>query len=235
MFITFHKQVSVIKTYRPPSTLLLTPLPFPSPSRYSPDRPYFLFFRFIFSKFLFLSTESCDILCIFKRLIRVLLCFYSRDYEYRCCRCCCCSRCCYLRKSFYQKRQFFVTRNLWKSTQYVRHMMHLFCHVCPIITRERKRRSWANFRSRYINEKTHSSCLRFRFGACKWHTYIENRPYVTLNASMSRKKMHTILTPVEIHGYYPEDQRLEIHFIHRIIKKRLNKHSWTNVKSLKMN
>lgn len=101
MFITFHKQVSVIKTYRSPRSLRST-----SPS-YLPPRSILC----LFPKFLFLSTGSCDILCIFKRLIRVLLCFYPRDYEYRCRRCCCCSRRRYSRKSFYQKRHFFCNEN----------------------------------------------------------------------------------------------------------------------------
>lgn len=44
MFITFHKQVSVIKTYRPPSTLLLTPpLLLVFPSLPSLNRPFFCF------------------------------------------------------------------------------------------------------------------------------------------------------------------------------------------------
>lgn len=65
MFITF--QVSVAKekkTFKKKqknnlsTTLLSTRLSFPPPP-------------IIFSNFLFLSTESCDILCIFKQLIRV--------------------------------------------------------------------------------------------------------------------------------------------------------------------
>lgn len=155
--------------------MLLKPIDHPEHSSWCPPSfpplplPINLFFPrfFYFSKFLFLSTEPCDILCIFKRLIRVLLCFYSRGYEYRCRRCCCRSRCCYLRKSFYQKRHFFVTMNTVCAT----HGAPL-CHVCPIITRDRKRRSCANFRGRYITRKLIFSCLRFRFGACKWHIHI---------------------------------------------------------------
>lgn len=114
MFITFHKQVSVIK-----KNLLITlntpPLPNPfSPLPFSLSIDLFSRFSFPFPSFYFFLQKSCDILCIFKQLIRVLLCFNSRSYEYCCRRCCCCSRCRYLRKSFYQKRHFFVTRNYEK-------------------------------------------------------------------------------------------------------------------------
>lgn len=132
MFITFHKQVSVIKTYRPPSTLPLTPPSMNFPFLPSLNQPFFFC---LFFKFLFLSTKSCDILCIFKQLIRVLLCFYSRDYEYCCCRCCCCSRCCYLRKSFYQKRHFFVTRNYEKHHS----MCDTWCTSLPCLSYNYKR------------------------------------------------------------------------------------------------
>lgn len=66
VFNLFIKQVSVIKPVDHPEHSSLTPrtLLFNSP------------------RFLFLSTKSCDILCIFKQLIRVLLCFYSHDYDY---------------------------------------------------------------------------------------------------------------------------------------------------------
>lgn len=111
MFITFHKQVSVIKSYRPPSALLPPFLPSPCPLQST------LFFCIFFiSKFLFSFYKILwyTVIYIFKQLIRVLLCFHSRDYEYCRCRCCCCSRRCYLRKSFYQKT-FFVTRNYEKQ------------------------------------------------------------------------------------------------------------------------
>lgn len=138
MFITFHKQVSVIKAYdHPEHSSFLTP-----------SRSSLLLPQPLISAFLLLSTKSCDILCIFKQLIRVHLCFYSRDFGYCCRRCCCCSRCCYLRKSFYQKRPFFVTMKK-NDTICATHNAPL----CPIITRERKRRSWANFRGRYITRK----------------------------------------------------------------------------------
>lgn len=52
---------------KPVDHLEHSPLPFPSLNQHF---------------FLFLSTKSCDILCIFKQLIRALLCFYSRDNEY---------------------------------------------------------------------------------------------------------------------------------------------------------
>lgn len=58
---------------KPIWSLLLTPFP-------SLNQPFLLFY---FSpSFYFFLQKSCDILCIFKQLIRVLLCFYSRDYEY---------------------------------------------------------------------------------------------------------------------------------------------------------
>lgn len=144
VYYLFNKKVSVIKTHPSPWTLLLMTLSsLPPPTH----------------KFLFLSTKSCDILCIFKQLIRVLLCFYSRDYEHcrrRRCRCRSRRRC--LRKSFYQKRHFcffcFVRINDGKTIQCVRHANAPLRHVCPIITREHKRRSWANFRGRrYITRK----------------------------------------------------------------------------------
>lgn len=135
MFITFHKQVSVIKN------LLITLDAPPPPSSPLPSPSQSIFFLvFSFPSFYFFLQKSCDILCIFKQLIRVLLCFNSRSYEYCCRRCCCCSRCCYLRKSFYQKRHFFVTRNYEKRYSTCTHDAPL-CHVCPIITREGKRRS----------------------------------------------------------------------------------------------
>lgn len=145
------------------------------------------------SQFFFLSTESCHILCIFKQLIRVLLCFYSRSYQYCCRRCCCCSRCCYLRKSFYQKRHFFVTRNDEKQydTVCAAHGAPL-CHVCSVTSRERKRRSWANFRSRYITRKWNFLGYVLDLGLANDMLYIETRPHVTLNACMDKKKMYTI-------------------------------------------
>lgn len=110
------------------------------------------FYFCLFFLFLFLSTKPCDILCIFKQLICALLYFYSSTYEHCCCWCCCCSRCCYSRKSFYQKRCIFVTVKHKKSTVRVPHGTQ-FCHVRPIVARDRKRRSLANFRSAYVMQE----------------------------------------------------------------------------------
>lgn len=140
MFITFHKQVSVIKTYR---SLLLSPS-FPSPS---PNQSFFFFlsffqlsipfyknpviyFAYLNGSFVFSCVSTLAVMSIVVVDVAVVL------------------RCRYTRKSFYQKRHFFVTMNTVCAT----HGAPL-CHVCPIITRDRKRRSCANFRGRYITRK----------------------------------------------------------------------------------
>lgn len=81
MFITFHKQISVIKACRQPSALLIPFLMCALNQEFSPG---FIFVCSLFL-FLFLSTKPCDILCIFKQLIRALLYFYSSTYEHCCC------------------------------------------------------------------------------------------------------------------------------------------------------
>lgn len=133
MFITFHKQVSAIKiahpehsSFPPVPSLSLNPCFFPQVS---------------------ISFSLNPVICLFKQLIRVLLCFYSRDYQY------CRRRCCraLILPSFYQNRHFFFCKD--KTTQYVRHTMHLFARFFPVITRERKRRSYANFRGRCMTRK----------------------------------------------------------------------------------
>lgn len=137
MFIPFHKQVSVIKIYRLPSTLLLL-----------------LFLLNLFPFFFQVSIsfyKSCDILCIFKQLIRVLLCFYSRDYVLLSSMLLLFSSLLF-EKELLPKETFFVTRNYGDDTVCATHDARL-CHVCSITTRKRKRRSWANFRRRYITRK----------------------------------------------------------------------------------
>lgn len=76
MFITFHKQVSVNKTYRSPQP----PLPLPQRPSVTPPPPTpsaFSFFVSLFPKFLFLSTVSCDMFCIFKAAHSCSLVFLS--------------------------------------------------------------------------------------------------------------------------------------------------------------
>lgn len=122
MFITFHKQVSVIKIYRLPSTLLLL-----------------LLFLNLFSIFFQVSIsfyKSCDILCIFKQLIRVLLCFYSRDYVLLSSILLLFSSLLF-EKELLPKETFFVTRNYGNDTVRATHDA-LLCHVCSITTRKRK-------------------------------------------------------------------------------------------------
>lgn len=122
MFLTFHKQVSVIKTYRSPQTLL-------------PPLPWSIFSPFLFD-FLFLSTNSVIYFaylsssfvfsCVFTR---VLLLLSMLPLFYRC----------NLRKSLYQKRLFLTKRYSMCDTQ----------RTSPPCCPESKRRSWANFRSNY--------------------------------------------------------------------------------------
>lgn len=95
--------------------------------------------------------KSCDILCIFKQLIRVLLCFYSRDYVLLSSMLLLFSSLLF-EKELLPKETFFVTRNYGNDTVCATHDARL-CHVCSITTRKRKRRSWANFRRRYITRK----------------------------------------------------------------------------------
>lgn len=90
--------------------------------------------------FLLLST-LCDILCIFKRLIRVFSCVLLSCVVVVDVAVILVIR--YLRKSFYQMRHFFVTR--------IDTMCATDARTLSITPRER--RSWTNFRSRYVTQK----------------------------------------------------------------------------------
>lgn len=63
-----------------------------------------------------------------------------------------------------------------------------------------QRRSLANFRGRYVIKKTRFSGFQMTYA------YIEYRPYVTLNASLS-----VLANPSKLQ-YYLENQMLEISF-----------------------
>lgn len=104
--------------------------------------------------------------------------------------CCCRFRGRYFEKELLPKETFFC--NYEKKKKYS--MCDTRCTSLPCLSYNCKRRSWDNFRGRYITRKTYFFLayvldLGLANDIC---IYRKRRPYVTLNASLSKKKMYSI-------------------------------------------